>query len=157
MLIGRVTNIRSVDDIYDEFGDIGRVVLDTLNSLCGKQVVKANRDGPWVFHHVGREFSCKGKKLLVDDMVILDNLCCCDGVSGRLTQLCNGPLGDRVWMLFPLGNLCSDRQPLIDACHCRRCSPSASLRRTGKIPNCSPNSKYPSRYRHRKKYSHHLH
>jgi hypothetical protein len=66
MPTGGVTNIRPVGDIDNKFGDIGRVVPDTLNSLCGKQVVKADQDGPLVFHHVGRKFSCKGTKLLVD-------------------------------------------------------------------------------------------
>src|ERR1700736_2274196 len=80
LLSGCMSDIYSVDNVDDVLGDVGRMVADTLDSLRHRQVVQSNRDCPRVFHHVLYELAHEGSKLVIDGFVILDNLCCCNGI-----------------------------------------------------------------------------
>src|SRR6478672_4367346 len=66
LLHGGMPDVRTLDHVDDEFGDVLGVIADALYGLGQEQQVEAGRDGARIFHHVGDELAHEAVEFLVD-------------------------------------------------------------------------------------------
>jgi hypothetical protein len=66
-------NVRALDDVDDDLGQVLGVVTHTLDGLGDENEIDARRDRARIFHHEGDQLAHQALELLVDLVVLLQH------------------------------------------------------------------------------------